>query len=195
MTSPTTSADAVKVLIAELRKCRTYYDGTIMSDRAGADGVCCGLIRKAEEALTTLTQHAEAGAVATVIDEVEVKFGPNLSRKIGKTTKTVHLHRLDIPAGTKLFLHPAQAASQEGEKGVTVELVIPTPGAIKTFAHPAADKVRVTDAMVERMFAKARGYDCFFMFDNETLRRCVAQWLAAALSPPANGENDGQAAR
>jgi hypothetical protein len=182
----------VKVLIAELRKCRTYYDGTIMSDRAGADGVCCGLIRKAEEALTTLTQHAEAGAVATVIDEVEVKFGPNLSRKIGKTTKTVHLHRLDIPAGTKLFLHPAQAASQEGEKGVTVELVIPTPGAIKTFAHPAADKVLV---MMDQWRKEAAELASEGGYRNSIIRETIEhnlEELAAALSPPANGENDGR---
>jgi hypothetical protein len=87
--------------------------------------------------------------------------------------------------GTKLY------ASQQGEKDFEFGGYCGTCGSpcddegrsihASQQAHPTGDKVRVTDEMVERMFTKARGYDCFFMFDNETLRRCVTQWLAAAL--------------
>jgi hypothetical protein len=41
--------------------------------------------------------------------------------------------------------------------------------------------MNVTDEMVERAFAVMRPFDCFFLWDNDGLRRLIRGWLNAAL--------------
>jgi hypothetical protein len=55
------------------------------------------------------------------------------------------------------------------------------------YTHPAAQaKGGVDDAMVERAFTVMRGYDCFFVFDDGSLKDCIYAWLKAALTAPAD---------
>lgn len=115
-----------------------------------------------------LTQQREAGAVAW------------RSKMPGDTVWLITAHEPTPPGIVKqpLFLHPAQAASQE--------------------AHPAADKVReLTDALES---IRQYGSDTISgRVDGPTDRewfkdgvREMTRRARAALSPPANGENDGR---
>jgi hypothetical protein len=45
----------------------------------------------------------------------------------------------------------------------------------------------VSEAMVERAFKAMRGYDCFFIFGDNTLRKLIREWLEAALASGPSG--------
>jgi hypothetical protein len=139
MTSPTTSADAAKVLRDALSDpsrrccCIDANEAPSMTE-----------VEQALETLAACAQHAEAGAVDLWVRD---------SEKDGCS---------DGCCGGCAFtrFHPAQPASQQGEKvGIDSSGVTITEGdwtgtyaewrAKHALSHPAGDKVRVTDAMVE----------------------------------------------
>lgn len=97
MTSPTTSADAIFWL-------GQLADG--WRDKPG--GNCPNLVAALDLAIATLTQHAEAGAVAWIFEREE--YGEwitmlSRSREAGEGYGYRNLR--------PLFLHPAQPASQQ----------------------------------------------------------------------------------
>jgi hypothetical protein len=114
-----------------------------------------------------------------------------------------------VPNGTKLFLHPAQPASQQGEiSEARVEAALAVLGLradrkddvraalrVAGAAHPAADKVLVTDAMVSDAVSELMGLTGEHKADMDDARMdylCRIARRIFALSPPANGENDGR---
>jgi hypothetical protein len=141
-----------------------------------------------------LSQQREAGAVAwvSVSDEIPAVMGWYLGYWLGRVEpmqwRGEYWHHTrptrDVATPThwcrlpKFAPHPAQAASQEGER---VEPFGYGDEWSKDSAHPAADKVLVPRCERARIVG-FWNHDC-----DECKRRS-----AAALSPPANGENDGR---
>jgi hypothetical protein len=159
---------------ATYKACREAFDAA-WADNASSSGRIAEARRAAKSAFDKAHPAQPASQQGAIGEIVARPYGYGVEWLVSPA-----------PAiGTKLY------ASQQGEKDFEFGGYCGTCGSpcddegrsihASQQAHPTGDKVRVTDEMVERMFTKARGYDCFFMFDNETLRRCVTQWLAAAL--------------
>lgn len=114
MTSPTTSADAAAKIAAEMREWAT---GEGCFDDGIGEGKPLLMVWQTQESylaladrIATLTQHAEAGAVAWIYKE---RYGHRDECWIERINRTLPVweHKDAIP----LFLQPAQPASQQGE--------------------------------------------------------------------------------